>query len=91
MIFIWWGDDAGEHGNSYADIFVKDVRFEGISNNYLLFLTSDLKEEFGIAIKEKEKLEIGESLYEKVTYEELYDAGERFCYFKTFEVVKNPY
>lgn len=85
------GDDAGEHGNSYADIFVENAKFEGISDNYLLFLTTDLKEEFGIAIKETENLEIGESLHEKVPYGELYDAGERFCYVKTFEEVKNPY
>lgn len=37
------GEDAGEKGTSYADIFIEDSQFIALSDKYLLFMTENGK------------------------------------------------
>ena len=63
------GEDAGETGTSYASIFMEGSQFIALSDKYMLFSSGN--EITAVAIEKKENVEIGESILQKCSFNEL--------------------
>lgn len=73
------GEDSGETGIIYADIYFENAQFMGLSENYLLFLTDTGK--IAVSIEEKADVDVGESVLEKYSFYELTnEEKESFIY-----------
>lgn len=65
------GEDSGNKGTKYANVFMKDSEFIALSNKYLLFENKEGK--VAISIKETEGVEGGASLCKVYSFDELSD------------------
>lgn len=80
------GEDAGKNGTSYASMVMKDSQFIALSDKYLLFITGEDK--IAVAMEEKKDANIGESVLQKYSYNELSDKEkEAFIYPIAYEKV----
>lgn len=82
------GEDGGEKGISYGNIFVPEGAFVGLSNKYLLFEKDEGK--VAVSIERRKNVKAGESFYEEYLFEELTEEEKRaFVYPVECEKVKD--